>query len=84
MASYYWGERRIISKLKRLMEGVPDTPVARSYRRFHGTYEDRMSEETKGYVINIFWAVTGENPRVRFDFDNRLEKYMRTPVTEAR
>jgi hypothetical protein len=85
MASYNWGERRIISKLKPLMDGVPDTPEARSYWRFYGAYADRMPDETKGYVIKIFSAaVIGENPRLfGFDFDNPLKKYMESPVTAA-
>lgn len=78
MASYNWGERRVIGKLNELMEGIPDDPEARSYWRFYTVYSDRMPQQTKDYVIKIFSAaVVGENPRLfGFDFDNPLRPYM--------
>lgn len=78
MASYNWGEHRIVGKLDELMVGIPDTPQARSYWRFYTVYSDRMPEQTKEYVIKIFSAaVIGEDPRLfGFAFDNPLEKYI--------
>lgn len=78
MASYNWGEHRVVSKLDQLLEGIPDDPEARSYWRFYSVYSDRMPQETKDYVIKIFAAaVIGENPRMfGFEFDNPLEPYM--------
>ncbi|HET6567175.1 MAG TPA: FHA domain-containing protein [Rhodothermales bacterium] len=83
MASYNWGERRVVSKLEVLMDGIPDTPEARSYWRFYNEYKDRMPEETRQYVIKIFAAaVIGENPRLfGFDFDNPLARYIDAPDT---
>ncbi len=78
MASYNWGERRVVSKLDRLLEDIPDTPEARSYWRFYSEYDERMPEETKDYVLKIFAAaVIGEDPRLfGFDFDNPLAPYL--------
>ena len=88
IASYNWGEHRIVNKLEELpgpqaipqeaLEGIPEDPTARNYWRFLGEYADRMPEETKDYVLKIFSAaVIGEHPQqFGFDFDNPLAPYM--------
>jgi soluble lytic murein transglycosylase-like protein len=88
VASYNWGEHRIINRLERLtgpqtipeeaLEGIPEDPGARNYWRFLGEYRDRMPQETKEYVLRIFSAaVIGENPRrFGFEVDNPLKAYM--------
>jgi len=92
VASYNWGEHRIISKMERLpgpqgipseaLQGIPEDPDERNYWRFLREYRDRMPEETKDYVLKIFSAaVIGHNPQVfGFDFENPLQKYMEAPV----
>ena len=92
IASYNWGEHRIVNKLESLpgpqsipveaFEGIPEDPRERNYWRFLGEYSDRMPEETKDYVLKIFAAaVIGQNPRLfGFDFDNTLQRYMEAPL----
>ena len=93
MASYNWGEHRVIGKMEDLpppgfararaaMAGLPAEPQERSYWRFLTTYRDRMPEETKGYVMNIFAAaVIGQNPRLfGIDLDPPLAKYLEAPL----
>ena len=87
IASYNWGEGRVINKLRTIGEpqpipsdafdGIPETPRARSYWHFLTTYRHRMPAETKDYVMKIFAAaVIGENPRLfGFDFDDPLARY---------
>ena len=87
IASYNWGEGRVINKLNAIgqpqpipteaFEGIPETPRARSYWHFLTVYRHRMPEETKDYVMKIFAAaVIGENPRLfGFDFDDPLGRY---------
>ena len=91
MASYNWGEGRVVPRLNELpgLEGVdegalPETPRARSYWNFLREYEAQMPKQTKDYVLKIFAAaVIGENPRFYdFDFDNPLkprQEALRTP-----
>ncbi len=78
MASYNWGEGRVVPKLEELLEDIPDDPRARSYWRFYEEYSSRMPDETKDYVRKIFAAaVIGEDPRLfGFDFDNPLANYI--------
>ncbi len=60
-ASYNWGEHRVREK----MRGIANDPAHRTYWRFLTEYRNRMPEETKGYVMNIFAAaVIGQNPRM--------------------
>lgn len=92
IASYNWGEHRVVDKLESLpgpqaipeeaFEGIPETPRERNYWRFLGEYSDRMPDETKDYVLKIFAAaVIGQNPRLfGFDFDNVLQPYMEDPA----
>ena len=97
MASYNWGEGRVIPKLPRLeglprvegqgdfFAGIPQNPQQRSYWRFLNEYQDRMPTQTKDYVLYIVSAaVIGQNPRLfGFDFDNPLEPYLGVPTTAA-
>jgi soluble lytic murein transglycosylase-like protein len=92
IASYNWGEHRVVSKLERLpgpqgipqgaLEGIPENPEDRNYWRFLREYSERMPEETKDYVLKIFSAaVIGQNPQLfGFDFENPLQKYMEAPA----
>ncbi|WP_420457085.1 transglycosylase SLT domain-containing protein [Rubrivirga sp.] len=87
IASYNWGEGRVIKGVRRLgapqaipsdaFEGIPETPRARSYWHFLTVHRDRMPAETKDYVMKIFAAaVIGENPRLfGFDFGDPLAPY---------
>lgn len=96
IASYNWGEHRIVDKLEKLsgpqvipaeaLEGIPENPTARNYWRFLGEYAKRMPEETKDYVLKIFSAaVIGEDPRLfGFDLDNPLEPYMEQMESSSR
>ena len=69
-ASYNWGEgrvRRNMDDLRRDLTraGIPNDPEHRTYWRFLTTYRDRMPDQTKDYVMNIFAAaVIGQNPRM--------------------
>jgi len=78
LASYNWGENGVLRRLNRLFEGIPDSPRERSYWRFLQAYEDRMPEETKGYVLRIFAAaVIGQDPtQFGLDAENPLEPYI--------
>ena len=88
MASYNWGEHRIEHRLSALpgtrplheevFAGIPEDPQQRNYWAFLTTYKNRMPEETKNYVLEIFSAaVIGHNPRLwGLDFDNPLQHHM--------
>ncbi len=78
MASYNWGEHRVVPKLKQLLQGIPDDVEARSYWKFYSEYAGRMPDETKDYVLRIFAAaVIGQDPKLfGFDIENPLEKYV--------
>lgn len=88
MASYNWGEHRVVGRLENLsspadafeaaFEDVPSDPDFRNYWRFLEEYRDRMPEQTKDYVLKIFSAaVIGQNPKhFGFDFDNPLLPYL--------
>jgi membrane-bound lytic murein transglycosylase MltF len=89
IASYNWGEHRIIGRLDdldgedvgewALFEDLPEDPASRTYWRFLTEYKDRMPDETKDYVLKIFSAaVVGENPRLfGIDLDNPIAPYTR-------
>ena len=70
MASYNWGERRVIP----LIQSLPANPRERNYWKLLATYRDKIPQETYDYVFYIVAAaVIGENPRLfGFDFDNPL------------
>ena len=81
IASYNWGEQRIIDILKTM----PDNPQERNLWKV--LEKHRMPDQTYNYVFSILSAaVIGENPRLfGFDFDNPLAFVERkaTEVTET-
>jgi membrane-bound lytic murein transglycosylase D len=70
MASYNWGERRVIN----LLRSMPANPRERNFWKVLEKYRDRVPKETYDYVLYIVSAaVIGENPRLfGFPFDNPL------------
>jgi membrane-bound lytic murein transglycosylase D len=85
MASYNWGEHRVVARLRELpgLENVPENELAqnperRNYWRLYSEFGDRIPGQTKDYVLKIFAAaVIGEDPRLfGFDFDNPLQSYL--------
>ena len=70
MASYNWGEHRII----KLLQTMPANPKERNFWQVLAKYKDKWPQETYDYVYYIFSAaVIGENPRLfGFPFDNPL------------
>jgi hypothetical protein len=71
MASYNWGERRVIN----LIRSMPLNPRERNFWKVLEKYRDRVPKETYDYVFYIVSAaVIGENPRLfGFPFDNPLD-----------
>lgn len=80
IASYNWGEHRVVNKMEELdgLQGIPKNPRERNYWRFLTEYSHRMPDQTKDYVLKIFSAaVIGQNPRLfGFDMDNPLAPYV--------
>jgi peptidoglycan lytic transglycosylase D len=70
MASYNWGEQRVIDLLRKM----PADPRQRNFWKLLELYRERMPLQTYNYVFNIVSAaVIGENPRLfGFKFDNPL------------
>jgi len=70
MASYNWGERRVIDLLRRMQ---PD-PSLRNFWKVLGEHPDQLPPETYNYVFSIVSAaVIGENPRLfNLPIDNPL------------
>jgi membrane-bound lytic murein transglycosylase D len=70
MASYNWGERRVI----KLIRTMPENPRERNFWRILENYREQIPKQTYDYVFYIVSAaVIGENPRLfGFDFDNPL------------
>jgi len=70
MASYNWGERRVI----RLIRTLPENPRERNFWQVLRKYKKKIPKETYDYVFYIISAaVIGEDPRLfGFDFDNPL------------
>jgi hypothetical protein len=70
IASYNWGERRIIE----LIRNLPENPRERNFWRLLAKYRDKIPQETYDYVFYIFAAaVIAENPRLfGFEFNNPL------------
>ena len=70
MASYNWGERRVV----KLIKTMPENPRERNFWQLISAYRNKVPDETYDYVFSIFTAaVIGENPRLfGFDFDNPL------------
>ncbi len=81
MASYNWGERRVIKRINEmdktsleLINELPRNPRDRNFWSFLEMYVDQIPKQTYDYVFRIFSAaVIGENPKhFGFDFDNPL------------
>jgi hypothetical protein len=70
MASYNWGENRVL----RLLQRMPHNPRERNFWRLLALYRNQIPRETYDYVFFIISAaVIGENPKLfGFDFDNPL------------
>ncbi len=70
MASYNWGERRVID----LIQSMPQNPRERNFWQMLTRYRNRIPKETYDYVFYIFSAaVIGENPGLfGFNFENPL------------
>ncbi len=70
MASYNWGEDRVIN----LIQSMPENPRERNFWQFISQYRNKIPAETYDYVFSIFSAaVIGENPRLfGYNFDNPL------------
>jgi pSer/pThr/pTyr-binding forkhead associated (FHA) protein len=70
IASYNWGEQRIIDLLKTM----PENPQERNFWKVLEKHRSRVPDQTYKYVFSILSAaVIGENPRLfGFDFDNPL------------
>jgi membrane-bound lytic murein transglycosylase D len=73
MASYNWGENRVIP----LINSMPENPRERNFWRLLSQYRAKIPQETYDYVFYIVSAsVIGENPRLfGFDFDNPLVQF---------
>lgn len=73
MASYNWGEHRILP----LLRSMPQNPRERNFWNLLGKYRDKIPAQTYDYVFSIIAAaVIGENPRLfGFDFDNPLADF---------
>lgn len=70
MASYNWGEVRVIDILKKM----PQNPKDRNFWKLLAQYREQVPLQTYEYVFYIVAAaVIGENPRLfGFPFDNPL------------
>jgi pSer/pThr/pTyr-binding forkhead associated (FHA) protein len=71
MASYNWGEHRVIDLLRKM----PADPRERNFWKLLEKHRDRLPPETYNYVFSIVSAaVIGENPRLfGFQFDSPLK-----------
>jgi membrane-bound lytic murein transglycosylase D len=76
MASYNWGERRVV----RFIQTLPENPRDRNFWLLLRDHRDKVPDETYNYVFSIVSAaVIGENPRLfGFDFDNPIEEVLRS------
>ena len=73
IASYNWGEQRIID----LLRTMPADPRERNFWKLLTKYRERIPGQTYDYVFYIVSAaVIGENPRLfGFDFDSPLKGF---------
>jgi hypothetical protein len=73
MASYNWGERRIID----LLRTMPANPRERNFWQVLEKHRERVPPETYNYVFSIVSAaIIGENPKLfGFAFDNPLASF---------
>lgn len=71
MASYNWGERRVVARLRQM----PANPRERNFWKLLEHYREDVPPQTYNYVFNIVSAaVIGENPHLfGFDLDNPLK-----------
>jgi pSer/pThr/pTyr-binding forkhead associated (FHA) protein len=78
MASYNWGEGKVVP----LIQSLPNNPRDRNFWRLLSTYRDKIPQETYDYVFYIVAAaVIGENPRLfGFEFENPLRHLERSPT----
>lgn len=95
VASYNWGEHRVVEKMDRMpgpqsipkqaMKGIPEDPESRNYWQFLTTFEERMPEETKDYVLKVFSAaVIGHAPDLfGFSFEDPLQEHLEAPAAAA-
>jgi hypothetical protein len=61
MASYNWGERRVID----LLRTMPADPRERNFWKLLAKHRDRVPAESYNYVFYIVSAaVIGENPKL--------------------
>jgi len=91
VASYNWGEDRVVGKVGRLTDsrpaseglvgGLPADSARRNYWHFLKAYGDRMPDETRDYVLKVFAAaVIGQNPeQFGFTFENPLLEHLERP-----
>lgn len=70
IASYNWGENRVID----LIRTMPNNPRDRNFWQLVAKYGNRLPDQTYNYVFSIVSAaVIGENPHLfGFNFDNPL------------
>jgi hypothetical protein len=70
MASYNWGERRVVN----IIRTMPANPRERNFWKVLSRYREQVPPETYNYVLMIVSAaVIGENPRLfGFGFDSPL------------
>jgi membrane-bound lytic murein transglycosylase D len=70
MASYNWGENRVL----KLLKTMPPNPRERNFWKVLEQHRDQVPGDTYKYVMSIVSAaVIGENPRLfGFPFDNPL------------
>jgi hypothetical protein len=70
IASYNWGEHRVIP----IIRSMPANPRERNFWRLLTKYGEKLPKETYDYVYYIFSAaVIGENPKLfGFKFENPL------------
>ena len=70
MASYNWGEGRVIN----LLRSMPESPQERNFWKVLEKHRNRIPSQTYEYVFNIVAAaVIGENPRLfKIPMDNPL------------
>jgi membrane-bound lytic murein transglycosylase D len=80
MASYNWGEQRVI----KMIQTLPENPRERNFWKLLARYREKVPKETYDYVLSIVSAaVIGENPRLfGFGFDNPLA-FVDAPATQV-
>jgi len=78
MASYNWGEGKVVP----LIQQLPASPRDRNFWRLLSADREKLPKETYDYVFYIVAAaVIGENPRVfGFDFENPLRHLEQKPI----